>query len=918
MALRYLSFFALVLAMATFMGCGSGGSGTGRAAAIRACGEAGSFCLVDCNLGCNFKGCSLTDIAQNQPLVFTFSRDIDPSTVGFGSISLKTASGSEPVGNFFVEGPTVTFVPDVLNLGGAAFFGFTSGETYFLEIAGGNTAATPLRSVSGDLLGESIRCSVRISLGVVDLDGKPPRVKVLSPAFTDNVPLSTIIVLEFDELIDHGSFAGLSGADAPIVFQMRSAEPIDPLDPNSPLVCVPSSEPRLLPGEPQLLDDKNRGVTTVSFVPLQPLKGNGCLEVSITAAVRDLAGTPAQPQIFSFTTEVSNLPPQNVDEDFSDDLMLDLVRSSGSWGGGSGIFGKAGGDGNLGDFDITDGRALNEDETIWEWRSDGMTITSDEVLSNNFHNQTRTINDGVFQFTDFVLPEEMTLRFVGRNPVRIFVRGRCDIFGRIELNGLDNSGLWAGKAKDAQGNPMPLPQLGQLGSPGGAGGGGGGRGAPTAGVGAPGTDVKPLPGNVFEIRKLLTGGRGGPLVPSHGDPALIDFTTPPPDLFMTPVFTFSQYAAGGGSGGGFLQPGVDGRVLQHAFVTELFGPVIIPPLDPLFISPDGPNVNGGILFDFLPKPSAESSDHYVIGGSGGGGGGSHAMLAERSPPPALTIEPVLFSTGAGGAGGGGAVAIRVGRRLTTGPLSVIECIGGSAADQSRAPAVFGAKFPDGIAAPGGGGSGGSILLMVDGEGELQGSLDVSGGTGGVARLEIPPAGQNSKFAYDTRGGDGSPGYIRFAQSQPNPSINLLGAHAPAGSGVVVEIEEDWPIVAFQSLWYETQQVFAPLYQRYEIEAEVDGVTTIYSDDPSLGILAQHGTSPLAFYIQGGDIVPGSGQVLDPSAVRGWRQHVGPFNPVPGGPSLNGDNKNGFRWILILDRDFGADVVIKRVRIVFKP
>ena len=66
MALRYLRFTALVLAIATFMGCSGGGSGSGGAAAIRACGEAGAFCLVDCNLGCNFKGCSLTDIAQNQ------------------------------------------------------------------------------------------------------------------------------------------------------------------------------------------------------------------------------------------------------------------------------------------------------------------------------------------------------------------------------------------------------------------------------------------------------------------------------------------------------------------------------------------------------------------------------------------------------------------------------------------------------------------------------------------------------------------------------------------------------------------------------------------------------------------------------------------------------------------------------------
>ncbi len=209
--------------------------------------------------------------------------------------------------------------------------------------------------------------------------------------------------------------------------------------------------------------------------------------------------------------------------------------------------------------------------------------------------------------------------------------------------------------------------------------------------------------------------------------------------------------------------------------------------------------------------------------------------------------------------------------------------------------------------------------MVDGDGELQGRLDVSPGTGGEARLDLPPVGQNSKFVYGTRGGDGYPGYMRFELAQPNPSINVLGTHVPVGSGEVAEIQEDWPIVALQSLWYENAQVFAPQFLRYEIEALVNGTPVTYSDDPKFGVLAQHGDTPRAFYIQGGDIVPGSGQVLNPGEVVGWRQYVGQFNPNPLGPTLNGDNKNGFRWILILDRDFaGTDVVITRVRIVFKP
>jgi hypothetical protein len=671
------------------------------------------------------------------------------------------------------------------------------------------------------------------------------------------------------------------------------------------------------------VDDKVRGVTTVSFTPLQSLPGNGCLEVTITSAVRDLAGTPAQPQIFRFTTEFSNQPSISVDETFDDDLMLDVNRSTGSWGGGSGVFGLHGGDGRHGDFDYTDGIALDEDETIWEWQTDGQLIVSDEDMSNNWQNRSTQVNDGVFQFTDFFLPEEITLIFKGRNPARIFVRGRCEIFGKIYLNADDRPELWDGKNL-VGGVPSPaLPQLGQRGSPGGPGGGGGGRGGSTEGApgtppraGSQGTDVRLLPGHVYFSRRALTGGRGGPIVPPHGDPAQIDFTTPPPPAIPVPQNTYSQYTAGGGSGGGFRFVAQEGLAIQNGVKTALFGGITPPTPDPAFFDPDGPEVSPGQPFDFLPKPLDESSDHYVIGGSGGGGGGSHALFAEKLQTG--PIEPILYSSGAGGAGGGGAIAFRAGRSLVMGGLGLIECKGGSAADQSRVPAGFGPPWPKGIASPGGGGSGGSILFMVDGTADMQGTLDVSPGTGGIARLDLPAFGLNSKYVYHTRGGDGASGYIRLETNDSSPSIGTLGTHVPAGSGDVATITEEWDQVAFQSLWYETNQIFAPLYERYEIEAEVDGSTVIYSDDPSVGILAQHGTTPLAFYTQGADIVPGSGQVLLPSEVQGWREYVGSFNPVPDGPSLNGDNKNGFRWLLILDRAFGAEVVIKRVSVVFKP
>ncbi len=612
---------------------------------------------------------------------------------------------------------------------------------------------------------------------------------------------------------------------------------------------------------------------------------------------------------------------KSVDETFIDDLMLDKDRSTGSWGGGMGVFGLQGGDGRLGTFDYTDGVPLDVNQTVWEWRTDGQLIVSDEQVSNNWMNQDQSVGDGIFHFTDFLLPEGITLIFKGANPVRIFVRGKCDIRGSILANGTDITDLWDGKKFDVGGQPAPpLPQPGQPGSAGGPGAGAGGQGASTWSVGSPGSDVVLLQGHVYggpSGPQLLTGGRGGPVVPAHGDPSQVDFTTPPPTAIPVPQDKYSQYTAGGGSGGGFLNPGQEGLAIQNGTKTVPLGTVYPPVPDPDFFHQSGPVVPPGVALDFLPRPSMESSDHYVVGGSGGGGGGSHALFARQEIWTAIK-DPILFSSGAGGAGGGGAVALRIGSSLTTESLSLIQARGGSAADQTKLPEDTGTAFPSGIAAPGGGGSGGSIILLVDGFADLQGTLDVSPGSGGVARLDLPPVEQYSKYVYHTRGGDGSMGYVRLESQDPSPSTALLGQLMPTGSGEVGQVTEEWPLVAFQSRWYETNQIFAPEYHRYEIEAEIDGATEIFSDDPSYGVLAQHPDTPLAFYAQAADIVPGSGQILLPEEVRGWRQFVGQFGPFPNTPTLNLDNKNGFRWVLILDRSFGVDVVIKRVSIFFKP
>ena len=67
-----------------------------------------------------------SDIAQNEILILQFSDEVDPATVNPSTIRLRTASGELPVGEFFVNGNQVEFVPTLSISGGQTFFGFAN------------------------------------------------------------------------------------------------------------------------------------------------------------------------------------------------------------------------------------------------------------------------------------------------------------------------------------------------------------------------------------------------------------------------------------------------------------------------------------------------------------------------------------------------------------------------------------------------------------------------------------------------------------------------------------------------------------------------------------------------------------------------------------------------------------------------
>ena len=162
MHLRTLTL-PITLCLTLFIPACSGGGEGDATSSRQICAGTGPnlFCLTSCNLGCSLSGCSINQIAQNEPIELIFNRAIDKHSVPpfTTSILLRTATGEEPVGDWLVNGNRVTFVPGVLISGARTFFGFRPNETYKLYLPAGDDEPDVVTSLSGDRLTTSILCT---------------------------------------------------------------------------------------------------------------------------------------------------------------------------------------------------------------------------------------------------------------------------------------------------------------------------------------------------------------------------------------------------------------------------------------------------------------------------------------------------------------------------------------------------------------------------------------------------------------------------------------------------------------------------------------------------------------------------------------------------------------------------------------
>lgn len=882
-----------VLALGLGTSCSNGGSGPTSANAGACNTGAGAFCLAACNLGCSPNGgCSITDIAPNQPIEFRFSQVVDPASVDSSSISIRTASGQEPIGALVVDGDRVTFRPEVRFVQGATFFGFTTNETYTVTIAGGPGAPNAIASTSGDRLDDRFVCTLRVTLDVVDVDASPPRATLVSPTTTNLASRDSIFTLEFSEIIDFAPFFNVPAEQQPIRYRIRR----NLTNAMGERECDPASAGTQLSGVPRLSNDLERGISIATFTPFETLPGDTCVEIEVTNLVRDLSGRRAAREFFRITLDADQLQPRVREFDFEDDQLLDAESSGGSWGNFEASFAQVGGDGRHGVFDHQDGDEI--EPGVFLFSTEDQEITGYPANPEAFVPGVDRVRDGVFYFSRMEIPVGVTVLFRGPNPARIFVRGQCSILGRLSVSGESTEDGFNGDV--ATGQPGGI-----AGASGGDGGDGAFRGTNDGNASQPnfndfngfdGGDVSVPMGHAYEMMVAGTGGPGGLLHPPGNDLSVVS-ANPPPAIFPTQT----DYIGGWAGGGGFATAGGIGSVVraQTVFTTGN---------SPDFRGPDAAAGTEFTPFVTLGRPMGVTSlDYYVVGGSGGGGGGSN-------PFASALVAPRYWAGGGGGAGGG-AVGLFVGNSLSIEALGAIEARGGSAGAHNQNVTALG-----GAPAGGGGGSGGSILIQVENSLQVLGALDVRGGLGAADLADetngagctpgVPCLG-----VLEANGGDGGEGFLRVEQVGAVPSLSLFGNAQPAATAANVgELEDPNPLSGFMSLFVSTNEVFSPTFSRYVIEADVNGTPMTFSDDPNVGTPAIEGEA-LRFYVQGTDIDILSGQPPVGSTPLPWRRFVGVS--LTGEPTLNSDAPLGFRFALIRDSSVSADVVVRSVRIEFQ-
>ena len=221
----------------------------------------------------------------------------------------------------------------------------------------------------------------------------------------------------------------------------------------------------------------------------------------------------------------------------------------------------------------------------------------------------------------------------------------------------------------------------------------------------------------------------------------------------------------------------------------------------------------------------------------------------------------------------------------------------------------------GISSPGGGGSGGSVLLQSARDVTVRGLLDMSGSTGSRVG-SIVTALAATQLNAQAQGGAGSSGFYRLEAggsvtfNGPVSTVPSYDAGANAGSLTDRDL-----LSGDVSRWYSTGRLFPPTWLRYELDVDPDDAgplpTVTFTDTGAVGTskannLALDGVS---IRFQGARIAQ-DGITPISGTIKPWREGVG----TGAGPGIQQDSVTGFRFELRYDRTTFPNLVVKALRV----
>ena len=399
------------------------------------------------------------------------------------------------------------------------------------------------------------------------------------------------------------------------------------------------------------------------------------------------------------------------------------------------------------------------------------------------------VDDGVFEFSRITLGTGSRLVLRGTNPGRLFARGRVNVNtgAVIDVSGADGP---------AQVSTLPDGELGGAGGPnGGSGGKGGDRpdindpsfttiSAPAVpAIQNPGASLDGEDGQGVGLQGTLAAGMGGIGWPTIPPQSTFDFGTWHGNIDFITTLCRTFNVSGPGSGGGYALDGGDGVAMVPIFIDSAQMNLAVPqPTDSAGASNTPGVTPGGNSGPLGIEPPGAPRDVRLLdpdagdlrGGSGGGGAGGNIYGLEGFSFDFVTcalISSYPTHSGAAGGGAGGGVQVQAGETINlNGTVDAAGGLGGSGVPPAGVTPGTEAFSLAGYSVPGGGGSGGAVLVQanrINLSAALGNRVDVSGGVGGTG-------------LQGALGGDGSPGLVRLEDT-----IGTL--NAPAAAAVIAPI-----------------------------------------------------------------------------------------------------------------------------------